>query len=353
MNAPIRRVARGTGRRGYASLVWGIFFFLATQLALTFFLDRGHSEVYDPEYGYRLARLRARLAAEPQRPLLLVLGSSRVELGLRPEALPQVDTAPARTPLVFNFGLTGAGPVTELVYLRRLLAAGIRPRYLAIEVLPPALYCDDVWGEEQFLNRDHLAWDDLPLLQSYFNHTTDLHGRWLTSRLACTYTYRQGLLSRYLPGWLPLSSRLDAWRVNVSPSGWLAYERTTVDAVQVRHGQEFARRQYARALANFHIAEAPDRALREMLEACRREQITPMLLVMPEGSAFRGWYPPAARARIDGYLARLGRDYGVTLLDARTWVADEEFFDGHHLLPSGATAFTERFGPEMTASLPK
>ena len=39
--------------------------------------------------------------------------------------------------MLFNFGMVGAGPLVELVVLRRLLAEGVRPDLLLVEVLPP------------------------------------------------------------------------------------------------------------------------------------------------------------------------------------------------------------------------
>ena len=47
---------------------------------------------------------------------------------------------------------------------------------------------------------------------------------------------------------------------------------------------------------------------------------------------------------IDAYLAGLSRDYGVAVIDARTWVAEDGFFDSHHLLPAGASTFSRRLG---------
>src|SRR5437764_14565018 len=44
-----------------------------------------------------------------------------------------------RPAAVFNFGIPASGPVTHLVYARRLIADGHRPDLLLVEVLPPAL----------------------------------------------------------------------------------------------------------------------------------------------------------------------------------------------------------------------
>ena len=54
--------------------------------------------------------------------------------------------------------------------------------------------------------------------------------------------------------------------------------------------------------------------------------------------ACRGVHPPAEMP------------FGVPWTDARTWVADEYFVDGHHLLADGAAAFSERFGRDVLAA---
>ena len=68
--------------------------------------------------------------------------------------------------------------------------------------------------------------------------------------------------------------------------------------------------------------------------------------VMPESPTFRSWYPPAARAAIDGYYAELRAD-GVPVFDASGWLDDETMYaDGHHLMRHGAETFSARFGRE-------
>ena len=39
------------------------------------------------------------------------------------------------------------------------------------------------------------------------------------------------------------------------------------------------------------------------------------------------------------------------MIDAREWVPDVGFSDGHHLLPAGATTFTDRLGREALIPL--
>ena len=85
--------------------------------------------------------------------------------------------------------------------------------------------------------------------------------------------------------------------------------------------------------------------------ASKTKAIGVTLLTMPEGSAFRGWYPEAGRTSLEAYLTGLSRVYAIAWVDARTWVADDRFSDGHHLLAGGATVFTKRFGREVLDTL--
>src|SRR2546423_7422265 len=88
---------------------------VVSQLALAVTLERWRPDLRDPEYGHKLRLVRRQMAATPDRPLLVALGSSRTLNGLRPAVLP-----PGRE-IVFNFGLTGYGPVQQMLALDRLL----------------------------------------------------------------------------------------------------------------------------------------------------------------------------------------------------------------------------------------
>jgi hypothetical protein len=45
------------------------------------------------------------------------------------------------------------------------------------------------------------------------------------------------------------------------------------------------------------------------------------------------------------------REFGVAVVDARRWLADEEFEDGHHPLLAGQRAFTDRLYREVLVAL--
>ncbi len=271
--------------------------------------------------------------------MLLALGSSRTEQGFRPSLLPSGDG-----PLFYNLARGGSSPLLYLLTLRRLLADGIRPDGLLVEIFPPALVEDE---EGAVIYKATLR--DWPLLRRY-----PVGGRtwafWLQDRFLVWYKYRSGFLASIAPRWLPPRARWGEhlwdyqggeWRIigdNVSP-----HER--------RRLTDDARRRYARSLQHFRIAADADRALRELLDTCRTQRLSVVLFLMPESREFRAWYPSEARRQLSNYLAVLHDEYGAPLIDARRWIEESEFSDGHHLLSRGAAAFTRRFAAEVLSAL--
>jgi hypothetical protein len=101
----------------------------------------------------------------------------------------------------------------------------------------------------------------------------------------------------------------------------------------------------------YRIHAAGDRALRELIELCRRHGIQPALFMMPEASGLRAIYAPETCLRVQHYLEDLQRAYQVAVIDMRAWSADSDFADGFHLLRSGAWKFSQRFGREVLEPL--
>ncbi len=333
------------------ALVWGLLFFACLQLGLDAAMERWRPELRDLEYGAKRSRLRARRRENPGRPLLLVLGSSRTNLGFRPDALPELpavappDGGPARPPLVFNFSLMGSGPVLELLCLNRLLAEGVRPDWVLLESWPPHWNQEGERAEVFRIAVTRLAWGDLDVVRRYHPRPDLLCQSWYLSRLAPWSSNRFQLLTRYARDWLPREPRRDDQWNKINPWGWLPYQGS-LEPGEVRRRAVRVRDSFQPVLRDFHISPVADRALREVLALCRQQGIRAAILFMPETREFQSWYPPGARDKADRYLRGLSVEYGASFIDAHDWIADEEFADGFHLLPSGAAAFTRRFGEE-------
>lgn len=336
---------RNLPRHGRGALLWVLVFFCVFQVLLDAVLERRRPELRDPDYGCKLSQLRQRLAENPGRPLALVLGSSRTLNGLRPEILPDSGTGP----LVFNYGLAGSSPLYELLHLQRLLKEGIRPRWVLVEVLPPLLLWQDAADDARIPERQ--AWCDLLLLRRYSAQPSRLYARWAEARLTPWYAYRFCLLNEYAFAWLPTESRKNFFWTGLDRLGWNCPGKTTYSAEEHRRAVELTHEIWGKHLETAHVAPAADRALRELLALCRQQGIETAVFVMPEAAEFRGWYPPLTRAEIDAYFARLSAECAVPVVDARGWIEDADFSDGHHLLPDGAAKFTQRFHREALQPL--
>src|SRR5437879_6547471 len=135
---------RQPSRQARKALLWGLALFAALEAGLTVVVELWFPQLRDPYYTYKVARLRQRLghagpaAADRPRPTVVVLvGSSRAADGLR-GALAEADLGRAlgRPVVLFNLGIPGDNPVNELLNLERLLADGVRPDLLLVEVVP-------------------------------------------------------------------------------------------------------------------------------------------------------------------------------------------------------------------------
>jgi hypothetical protein len=317
---------------------WAALFFACLQLGIGVSLDCWLADVRDPEYALKERQLRSRQAEAPDRPLVVMLGSSRTLLGLRAGRLEGGGGA-----LVYNFGVIGCGPALECVYLRRLLAAGIRPDLLLVEVLPATLNREgDRSLEEDWLDAGRLSPAELALLHSYHSHPDRLLYPWWSAHCLPCLRHQAGLRHR-----LGLERPAAAWDAH----GWLAVAFGRLKAAGRHRLTGTAHRQYEDAVRELHLARGPARALNDLLDRCRNEGIPVALVVMPEAAEFRGFYAPGVRAGLVDYLGNVSRERGVPLIDASTWVGDTGFWDGHHLLPGGAAAFTDRFGHEALGPL--
>jgi hypothetical protein len=346
-----------SANKGKRIVLWTLACFAVSQLVLSVYLEKQRFEMRDPLYGYRLNRLRERLAESPKAPLFLLLGSSRVKYSIWPDAMKIHSGENMPQPIIYNFGMNGMGTIRELMYFRRLLADGIRPSWILLEVWPP------LWAETGFFSEsrmvqgeDDLHWRDLPLICRYFRRDMDVLHLALRRSFLPISDYRTRLLGIVLQPLLPHAQIEEMTRSasNCLPAdrgGWfvLPWETTTPEAKQraLRDGEEKIRP----LVQPVRIDPRSDAALREMLAECRQRGIKVALIFMPEPSRTRGWYTPEARAIVRDYLNRLQHDYPVPIIDTRQWVRDDDFSDSCHMRQRGVPSFSERLGREVVQPL--
>lgn len=322
-------------------LFWMLAGFAAIQLVLGAAVEHFWHEVRDPEFVRRAECLRRRRSEAPGRPFILALGSSRMQMGLRGDRLSSGEQAP----FVYNFGIPASGPLMQQITLRRLLDVGIRPDFAFVEVMPMSFsQRGGLPLEESSLDAARLQFHEVVRLAPYYVKSRMLFGPWLAARSLPVQRHQAELceiaaldVSRAAPPSLEE-------RLHIDQHGWRVFGEQV--APEWAEGQlQLTLRQYRRALDDGRPADRMLQALADLLTLCRREGIAAALVIPPESSVFRARYH-AGETAIDAALHQLARNLDMPLYDARTWVPDNGFWDGHHLLVSGATRFTERLARE-------
>ncbi|MGL4420248.1 MAG: hypothetical protein ACRCZF_06265, partial [Gemmataceae bacterium] len=169
--------------------------FLAGQSSLHRAIQAGTLPVADPVFSEKRASF-ARFQDRHPGPPIVFLGSSRTQMSINAGTL----TRTLGTP-VYNFGTPAGGPATNLLYLRRLLAEGVRFQKLLLEIHPAFLTEEPL--ERLWLHDYRLAPGEAEQLAELgYPRTTPPQHR----PLGWTQTvghYKLPLLNRYAITWLP------------------------------------------------------------------------------------------------------------------------------------------------------
>jgi hypothetical protein len=328
------------GRRYRAIVRWVALVFLLSQLSVAIAVDQGSSAVRDPEYALLEGMLKDRITERPRSQSAVFLGSSRVAYGF------DAEKAVGRNDVVmFNFGVPGAGPYLQGVVLERLRHAGIRPDVLFLEVLhtfynaaaPRSL-------DHGLLDGARLSAGETAGLLSYGNRSqTGPIRRWAFARALPLYRHqaelRDNLDYRLNPNYCdaPASFR---------PCDSFGFRPRSCPADEWPALVSIAHETYDPFYTNFEIDPHAWCQLLKVIRDAQRDGIHVVCVLMPEGSEFRQMFKADLSHSPAELVRRLRNDAHVPVIDARDWLDDSEFFDQHHLLPHGATAFADRFRVE-------
>jgi hypothetical protein len=309
-------------------------------------------QVRDPEYGRRSVQLHARLRENPGRPLVLVVGSSRTAMGVRPAEWEAIrPNNPAHPdPMIFNMAILGSGPMMELMALRRAYADGIRPAVVLLEYWPPFFHYEDGWAEPNRVAVGRLMDCDRELVRNYFPAPDLIEQEMNWRRTSPLFANRERLLNLIAPTWLPPLRRADAGWTGLDAWGWLpGFDPNPEDTDRRRQAVANCSNIYRPVFAKYRISPIADRAMREAVALAREHGAVVGFLYLPESSEFRALYPANVQQLASEHLAAMSRGLNVPVLDCRTWMPDSSIVDGFHLSGAGSAEFTRKLGPAVAA----
>jgi hypothetical protein len=326
-------------------LVWVAFWYVLGQLAMFAWIDEKWPLERTRVEREKWKQLHERLAEAPDRPLVLMLGSSRADWAFQAGRLNGLPAPDGRPLLAYNLAVPTTGPMHEALYLNDLLAEGIRPRLLLVEFVYTHLNKSQrgLLSEEHFTMPQWLSGHQALFLRPYYSQKRRLLIHWLESRLAPWYGFRCDM-HEYLKGRRalkpldPQAQPTDAWgwrRLSDDPGGPELRAWRRMGAVTM----------YGESMRRFRLGAGPVRAMRDTLARCRREQIPVALVRLPVTKEFYELIPAEGRKELDNLFAELSN--GVHVIDASGWLPNEDFHDGHHVLKSGADKFTTRMIKEV------
>lgn len=276
----------------------------------------------DADYYVRRQLLEEHRQATPHAKFIAMFGSSRMELAFAPETLAP-RTTPAGQPLtIMNFSHAGAGPIYEGVILNRLIRDGVPPQIAIIEIMPPFT----VREREDFLSYGFThaeIWENMAYVRP---------------EMLCWYSFRNRLakpdqLKRALLGPEPSPSATFGGPVNLR-------DRVTAEVRQQQ--QDAAKGHHLKEIARIQLPEHARQALARILQTCQQQQIQAVVLISPEGPFFQALYDAAHWQAFRAEIVALAAEHKTRFLDARDWLAEEDFYDSHHPVRPGAERFTKR-----------
>ncbi len=325
-------------RRARRAVLAAAALFAGSQLAFGLAAEE-YPRLRDPAYGDKLVKLRRRFDARPAAARVVMLGSSRTGMAFHAANVEGDGRAVA-----FNFGIPAAGPVTQLVYLQRLLDDGVTPDLLLVEVLPSLLSkeADGRPRERHFLAAERLTASECDTVARLGFPADDVRGTWARTVTTPAYWLRFPTLSKLVPSALPWQHRND-WSRGADADGLSRTPDQTENADRRERATAQARLEYEPVLRDFTPGGPAFDALRELLTLAETHGIPTRLVLMPEAEEFRGYLPDAGYQRLLDAL----RELPAPLVNAREWLPNAAFVDGHHTFVAGADLFTAHLTREV------
>jgi hypothetical protein len=225
--------------------------------------------------------------------------------------------------------------------LARLRSDGVKPDAVLIELLPVALLVEVSADALCARTASQLTAADLRRLEPQLADPAELRRMWRVARLDPWQAHRIAIVSHIDPNLLPWDRRIDHYWTNTDRFGFDAYPMNKTDEQRPRRLAN-ARSAYEERARGTEISPTTDLAIRALVADCRATGTPVAFFLTPESPTFRSWYTPQSRAALAAYLRVLSDELGCPVFAAPQDYAEEDFADGHHMLPPTAARFTRQ-----------
>jgi Protein of unknown function (DUF1574) len=349
-----RRGSR-SAQRPRKVLLWAVATFFGLQLIIGLALDYCWPLLRFPS----ARKTMARLAAEPGKPEIVFLGSSRLKAGIVPEEVGPLLSWQCRTerPVrVFNASVPFGDVISAEYVFQLLLDRGVRPTLVVLEVSPEQLNSWDDWIGVHI--RRQFRWHDAPTYLLEICRANQL-AFWLGERINPLYYNREDLwadaddavreatggketgeLAAVRPQ--PIDNSGPPWEELLRPANVVeAPEKQELSRNGILHLQRWLRR--------FHVGGNRANALERILARCRDMGTEVLLVQAPVTLGHRQAYAPEINQEYLAYVQRLTRIYGCRFVDYRDRAPDNLFEDDHHLRSEGGVFFSRLLTFEVLA----
>ena len=350
----LSRSRRPLQARARGALLVGLVLFVVAQISMSAAIENWLPELRDPTFEIKVRQLTDLIGQHRQTPTTVVfLGSSISANGMKAGMVDApLSAALGRPAIGYNLATNGAGPITHLVKVQRLLRRGVRPDLVVLEMSPIFYAAVESGINIRRLSPHLMEHRDLDTLERHTD-SASLRAEWWEANLVPIHGHRLMILNHSARPLVPYADRVSVWN-DADAHGWQGRPSLTPQA----HGQvlELVETQFKARLGAYKVDDAPLKALRELTDLLAKEGIATLMVVMPEGPLMRSLYAPEAHAALLAEFSRISRKHRFPLIQARAWLGEDQFRDSYHLHEEGAAVFTERLVQEailpIAANLP-
>jgi hypothetical protein len=332
---------RPSPKRGRTTLMLMGGLIFAGEIAAGFLIDRVPLKIRFPQVTRVVNSLRQLESSKA----ILFFGSSRfgnaVSAGTVAQVLRESNATDGFS--VFNAALGAGDPIAMEFLTGQLLAAGIQPWVVVIEILPEVLARRNLWLRfhlgRQFSWPD--VWHALPDL--YLGETVSLA---VATRFNAVYTFRSEF-QQWATEALNLPFASANFRHAKARKRKEASPLKPADFEVLRRGAAFAKK----SLRGYEIGGLNTLALNRMIERYSKLGTTVVLVAPPVSSPYRTAYRTQINEAYIDYMRRLGDIHSAYFFDYRDRLRDDQFYTSYYTTIDGKLHFSELVAREVLVPL--